>query len=87
MNDAATQARVILADALELEPGEIADDASIDNVDSWNSLAHMRLVLAIEAALGHEIEPDALFEIAALKDVAVMLESANGGANNDSGKQ
>ena len=76
MSDAAAQARILLADALEMEAEEIAGDASIDNVDSWNSLAHMRLVLAIEAALGHELEPDALFEIATLRDVTAILEGA-----------
>ena len=71
MNDSAIEARILLAGALELDPADVADDAAMGTVETWDSLAHMRLILAIEAALGRELDPDALFEIASL-------------ANNDS---
>ena len=77
MNDSAIEARILLAGALELDPANVADDAAMGTVETWDSLAHMRLILAIEAALGRELDPDALFEIASLGDVAALLESAN----------
>ena len=40
--------RKIMADLLEMEESEITHDTSIDNVDSWDSLKHIQLVLGLE---------------------------------------
>jgi len=75
MNDVANRARGLLADALELEPGEIGDDASMDTVGAWTSLGHMRLVLALEQTLGRELDPASIVEIETLKDIETLLQS------------
>jgi acyl carrier protein len=74
MDDMTNRARGLLADALELAPEEIADDASIDTVGAWTSFGHMRLILALEQALGHELDPASIVEIASLKDIETLLE-------------
>lgn len=74
MNDTVKRARDLLADALELEPDEIGDDASIDTVGAWTSLGHMRLVLALEQALGHQLDAASIVGIATLKDVESLLQ-------------
>ena len=75
MNDTANQARDLLADALDLESGEIGDDASIDTVGGWTSLGHMRVILALEQALGHELDAASIVEIATVKDIESILQS------------
>jgi acyl carrier protein len=42
-------------------------------LEEWDSLAHMRIILAIEAQLGREIAPEVLFEISSLKDIADII--------------
>jgi len=75
MNDATSRARGLLADALELEPDEIREDASMETVGEWTSLGHMRLVLALEQTLGRELDPAAIVDIASLKDIETLLQS------------
>jgi len=75
MNDATSRARGLLADALELEPDEIREDASMDTVGEWTSLGHMRLVLALEQTLGRELDPASIVDIASLKDIETLLQS------------
>lgn len=75
MNEAAIRARVLLADALELEPDEIGEDASMETIGAWTSLGHMRLVLALEETLGRKLDPVSIVDIASLKDIETLLQS------------
>ena len=46
-----SEARSILARALNVSTEVIGDRASIDELENWDSLGHMRLVLEIEQHL------------------------------------
>lgn len=41
-----------MADALEMEHSDIRDDASIHTIASWDSLQHLRLVMALQEEFG-----------------------------------
>ena len=45
-------ARQLLAVALETAPEGVRDSARLGDPEAWDSLAHLRLILAIEAELG-----------------------------------
>ncbi len=75
MSDRMAEARELLAAALETEAGAIGPDAAIGVVEAWDSLAHMRLIAAIEARLGRVLGPDAVVSIASRKDVAKGLDN------------
>ncbi|MEM7122318.1 MAG: acyl carrier protein [Pseudomonadota bacterium] len=66
-------ARQILAEALEVEPETVSAQARLGDPEAWDSLAHLRLILAIEAKLGHELGPDQIIAIESLDDVAAIL--------------
>ena len=68
------RARKILADALEMTADDVDGEASIETLDCWTSLAHMRLILALEEELGKELDPTAIVEIANINDVAAILK-------------
>lgn len=42
----------VMAAVLEVDASEIDDDASMDTIESWDSLRQMRLVLALEDEFG-----------------------------------
>jgi len=42
----------IFAEILKLEIDDVTDDLSIDTVDTWDSLAHLTIVTAIEQEFG-----------------------------------
>lgn len=70
---ATDEARALLASALGVSPGDIAEDTRIGTIEAWDSLGHMRLLLEIETALGHELDPDDAMGIESLEDVARLL--------------
>ena len=74
MSDHSGRAREILAGALEVAPGALPGDAAIGALEAWDSLAHMRLVLALEEAVGGELESLEILGIERLADIAAILE-------------
>jgi len=68
-------ARRLLAEATGCDVSEIDDQASIDSFELWDSLAHMRLILAIEAETGSLVPPEMVVDLFSLGDVAKLLGS------------
>ena len=61
----------LLADFLEEDKIELADDMVADDVDGWDSIVHMKLVLAIEEVYGIRFESE---EINAPENVGALLD-------------
>ncbi len=74
MSGHSDRAREILGGARALAPDALPNDAAIGAVESWDSLAHMRLVLALEEAVGGELEAAEIIGIERLADIATILE-------------
>ncbi|MDH3700331.1 MAG: acyl carrier protein [Alphaproteobacteria bacterium] len=77
MDDLRMRARGLLADALELTPDELPDDASIDTFDAWTSLGHMRLILGIEASMATQLDAALVIGIASLDDIVSVLQNGS----------
>jgi acyl carrier protein len=69
-----TRAKALLASALEIDAASVPQDASITTLEAWDSLAHLRLVQALEKERGCELPPEHIFGIASLDDIAAVLE-------------
>ena len=75
VTDAGLQtARQLLATVLAMEAADIADDAGIGGLAGWDSLAHMRLIMALEAHMGTSLSPGNVVAIGSLQDIATVLE-------------
>jgi acyl carrier protein len=72
-----SDARSILAKALNVTTETIGDRATIDELEDWDSLGHMRLVLEIERHLKRELSPMEIVELASLADVQNLLASSD----------
>ena len=72
-DDGLQAARQLLAAVLEMEEADIADDAGIGRLAGWDSLAHMRLIMAMEAQMGTTLSPGNVVGIGSLQDVATVL--------------
>jgi acyl carrier protein len=70
------QAKKLLAEAANCDPATIPDEVRIGGFERWDSLAHLRLVLAIEQQIGRELDPDELVRIETLVDIAMLLAPA-----------
>jgi acyl carrier protein len=72
-------ARRLLAEAVHAELAAVPADACIGSFERWDSLAHLRLVLALEAEVGRELDAEEVVRIECLDDVRALLE-ANAGS-------
>ena len=70
------RAKKLLAEAANCDSAMIPDDVRIGGFERWDSLTHLRLVLAIEQQLGRELDPDEAVRIESLADVAALLAPA-----------
>ena len=71
------QARALLARALALDPAAIDGEARLGSPAQWDSIGHMRLLLALEEALGRQLDPEVLAGVEALTDLErLLMESA-----------
>lgn len=74
-DEAWNTARQLLASALEMAPAEIADGAGMDQLHNWDSLSHIRLMLALEAYINAPLAPDVIVSIGSLRDIAHVVQA------------
>jgi len=78
-DDPARIARNLLAAALRMEVDTLEPDAAIGRTERWDSLAHMNLILALEAHLGRPLDVDTMLAIESLADIQTLLENDQAG--------
>ena len=69
------EVRAILATVLRLEEAVISSDASTDNLDQWDSLAHMNLIVAIENKYNITFDEQEILESTNLISVIQLVKS------------
>ena len=70
--DVYKQLNEIFADVLDLDDVQLTEDTTADDIEEWDSLSHIQLVVAVEKAFG--IKFTAL-EIMRWKNVGAMVDS------------
>jgi acyl carrier protein len=75
----AQKATELLAKALNVREQDVDSSTMIGITQQWDSLAHMRLILALEEALGSELDMEAVVNIANFSDVEAMLSNDRAG--------
>ncbi len=73
-DDAILMARRLIADATERPLTDIPENASIATLPAWDSLAHVRLIIAIEAALGAPLQTDEMLSIDSVEAVSNLIQ-------------
>lgn len=67
----------VLADVFDVEVNSIADDASQDSIEAWDSLNHLKLVLALESAFNVSFSEEQSVEILSLGLIKEVLKEHN----------
>jgi acyl carrier protein len=67
-------AKKLLAEAIHADIAAIPDGARIGGFVRWDSLAHLRLIMALEEKIGRQLDPDETVRIESLQNVAVLLD-------------
>ena len=70
-------AKKILAKALKVPADSIPNDGDVHNLEAWDSLAHVNLILKLEAELGIELKPEQIAFIVSVRSIETILNSEN----------
>jgi len=63
----------LIAKVLKTNVELITEDSSPDTIESWDSLAHMNLVVALEESFEIELTDDQVIEILSYKLIKIVL--------------
>ena len=71
--------RNIMASVFRRDLSQIGEDASPDTIDTWDSLGHMKLIVALEDEFGVSFTDDEIPEMLNYKLVVATLRSKKSG--------
>ena len=71
----------LAARVLEISPTEAAA-ARVDNTPGWDSLAHLRLLMAVEEEYGVSFSPDEIDELDSVERIGEVLERLHAGGGS-----
>jgi acyl carrier protein len=66
-------ARRLLAEALALSEADLPANPRLGQIERWDSLAHMRILLAIEEHIGKPLDAEVAITIESLDDIARVI--------------
>ncbi len=69
------QIRGIAADVFQVSSQNLTPDSSAETVESWDSVQHLNLVLALEQEFGFEFEPDEMDRMKNIGQIVALVES------------
>lgn len=75
MDRSAVLAKVIeiFSDVMEVEPEQASANTTAEDVESWDSVSHIRLIMSVESAFGTTFTSEEIGGIQRLGDVADTL--------------
>jgi acyl carrier protein len=71
--DATERARALVAAAVERPVDAVPADGTVETVPGWDSLAHVRIITAVEDTLGRQLSSNQIAMIRGLPDIAALL--------------
>lgn len=72
------KARILLAEALEVDPESLNGNSGVESLEAWDSLGHLRIVTEIESQTGAELSPEQVLALSTLDDIATLLDQLSG---------
>ena len=63
----------VMSAVFEIPTEEIKDESSPDTIESWDSLKHMNIVLALEEEFNVQFTDDEIIELISMKLIMVII--------------
>jgi citrate synthase len=63
----------VMASALRISPSRVTDALAFNTIPEWDSLAHVELMLALEAEYGVSIDEDHMIELVSVRKIREFL--------------
>ena len=64
----------VISDVLGVPVEHISDESSPDNIDKWDSLTHINLIIAIESEFDVSLTPEDTMDMLSVKLIRIILE-------------
>ena len=65
----------IAAEIFQVDAGSLSSDSTPDQIDKWDSLAHLRLITAVEAEYGIRLSMQQIQNLGKLGDLETIVAS------------
>lgn len=75
MNNNKNTAARLIAKALGINVSTVDQTTALGITPQWDSLAHMRIILALEKKLDRQLQPEEIVSISTTGDVTHLLET------------
>ena len=66
--------RRIVSDVFEIPEESVKPDSSPDNVDTWDSIHHLNMVLALEQEFGVQFTPEEIEQLLSVELIVALVE-------------
>ncbi|MCY6382619.1 acyl carrier protein [Hoeflea prorocentri] len=76
--NAIDNARRIVAEATHTPLDQLPEEAGVDTLESWDSIAHVNIILAVEEASQTQLTPEAIVSIVSVRTIAEILDGKTG---------
>ena len=63
----------VAAGVLEVPAGELKGESSPESVETWDSLHHLNLILALEQEFGIQLDPDEIDAMQSLERIVAVV--------------
>ena len=63
----------ILSSTLNVPEEQIKEESSVENIEGWDSLAHLNIILSLEQSFGISISPEEAIEMTSLTSIRKTL--------------
>lgn len=73
--------RVLVAELLDLPPGEVTPEMRRADIETWDSLSHLRLITAIESEFGATFTMDEIAQLQTPGDMQRIIDSRSRSAS------
>ena len=70
--------RAIAADVLQVKSSALTADSSPETVESWDSVQHLNLTLALEQSFGFEFSPEEMDRMKTVGQIASIVGAKTG---------
>lgn len=70
-----SQVRQVMGDVLNVSPAGISPSAGPQEIEGWDSVQHLNLVLALEQAFAISIAPEEIEKMQSLSSIMQVVQS------------
>ena len=68
----------LMSDIFEVPVAQLGPKSSPDNIEAWDSLHHLNLVLALEAEFGVQFTPEEIEQLLSVELIEALVEEKAG---------